>query len=185
MGMRTEQSRRNSAQTGAGLGRVSSTLRVALILVALAITAATAPDATAQSFERPDPEQPVSLVADSVTVESETGIVTAEGSVEVYYGDRTLTASKIIYNERTGRIAAEGNLVLRDPSGVTVFADAADLDEDLRDGLVRGARSVLGENTRLAAVEARRIDQRYNTLSKAVYSPCKVCPEDPTPLWRI
>ncbi|MEM9139575.1 MAG: LPS assembly protein LptD, partial [Pseudomonadota bacterium] len=47
------------------------------------------------------------------------------------------------------------------------------------------ARSVLGENTRLAAVEARRIDQRYNTLSKAVYSPCKVCPEDPTPLWRI
>ena len=43
----------------------------------------------------------------------------------------------------------------------------------------------MGENVRLSAVEARRVDDRYNTLSKAVYSPCKVCAEDPTPLWRI
>ncbi|MEE3100885.1 MAG: LPS assembly protein LptD, partial [Pseudomonadota bacterium] len=36
-----------------------------------------------------------------------------------------------------------------------------------------------------AAAEARRIDGRYNVLSRAVFSPCLVCPEDPTPLWRI
>ncbi len=58
-------------------------------------------------------------------------------------------------------------------------------DAELRDGLVVGARSVMGENVRLAAVEARRVDDRYNTLSKAVYSPCTVCPENPTPLWSI
>ena len=132
-----------------------------------------------------DPSQPVALVADKVTVQAETGLVIAEGSVEVYYGERTLTARKIIYNDRTKRISAEGDLVLRDPTGVTVFADTADLDVELRDGLVEGARSVLDQNIRLAAVEARRVDQRYNTLSKAVYSPCKVCAEDPVPLWRI
>lgn len=128
---------------------------------------------------------PVALVADEIIYESAIGRVTATGNVEVYYGARTLTADRIVYDDRTGRISAEGDLVLRDPSGTTVFADAADLDPELRDGLVVGARSVMGDNARMAAVEARRIDDRYNTLSKVVYSPCAVCPENPTPLWSI
>jgi LPS-assembly protein len=128
---------------------------------------------------------PIALVADEIIYESEIGRVTATGNVEVYHGERTLTADKIVYDDRTGRISAEGDLVLRDPAGVTVYADAADLDAELRDALVIGARSVIAENVRLAAVEARRIDDRYNTLSKVVYSPCAVCPENPTPLWRI
>ncbi len=130
-------------------------------------------------------EQPVSLIADAVEYDSENGIVTASGNVEIFYGERTLTARRIVYDSRTGRVSAEGDIILRDGSGATVFADTADLDTELRDGLVRGARSVMGDNVRLSAVEARRIDDRYNALSKAVYSPCRVCAEDPTPLWRI
>ncbi|MEM0944190.1 MAG: LPS assembly protein LptD, partial [Pseudomonadota bacterium] len=67
----------------------------------------------------------------------------------------------------------------------TVFADVVDLDADLRDGLIRGAQSVIGIQGKIAAVEGRRVDDRYNVLSKAVYSPCEVCEENPTPLWRI
>ena len=141
--------------------------------------------ALAQTLSRPDPDQPVALVADRIDFDADAGRVVATGAVEVYYGERTLTADRIVYDDRTGRISADGNIVLRDPTGTTVFADAADLDAELRDGLVEGARSVMGEHIRLAAVEARRVDERYNTLSKAVYSPCKVCAEDPTPLWRI
>lgn len=140
---------------------------------------------SAQSVQPLNPDQPVALVADQLEFDSQTGTVTAEGNVEVYYGLRTLTADRIVYNDETGRIQATGELVLRDPAGTTVFADAADLDADLRDGLVQGARSFLDQNTRMAAVEARRVDDRYNTLSKAVYSPCKVCSDSPTPLWRI
>ena len=131
------------------------------------------------------PEIPVALVADVVNYDTKTGRVTASGHVEIYYGDRTLTADSIIYDSKTGRITAEGNIVLRDSTGTTVFADFVDLDADLRNGLVRGARSVMGENIKLSAAEARRIDARFNVFTKAVYSPCKVCPDDPTPLWRI
>ncbi len=130
-------------------------------------------------------DQPVSLIADSVEYDSNTGVVTATGNVEIFYGERTLTARRIVYDSRAERITAEGDIILHDPSGATVFADTAELDTELRDGLVRGARSVMGNNVRLSAVEARRVDGRINTLSKAVYSPCRVCVEDPTPLWRI
>jgi LPS-assembly protein len=131
------------------------------------------------------PDIPVALFADAVEYDTTTGQVTATGNVEIYYGERTLTADRIVYDNNTGRIGAEGNIVLRDASGATVFADFADLDAELRDGLVRGARSVLGENIKLSAAEAHRIDARFNTLTKAVYSPCKVCADDPVPLWRI
>ncbi|MEM9782648.1 MAG: LPS assembly protein LptD [Pseudomonadota bacterium] len=143
-----------------------------------------------------DPGQ-VALIADSVTYDSDAGTVTAEGSVEVFYGPRTLTAERIVYDSNTGRISAEGSIVLRDPTGTTVYADAADIDAELYDGIVLGAQSVIatsvleddqprqGSTARLAAVEARRVDGRYNTLSRAVYSPCDVCVDDPTPLWRI
>jgi LPS-assembly protein len=128
---------------------------------------------------------PVALVADNIEYNAETRVVTASGNVEVYYGNRTLTASKITYDDNTGRITAEGPIVLRDETGTTVFADSADLESDLRNGLIRGARMVMGENIRLSAVEAQRTEGRFNSLSKAVYSPCKVCNDDPTPLWRI
>ena len=132
-----------------------------------------------------DAELPVALIADQVVYEAETGRVTAEGDVEVYYGERTLTADRIVYDDVTGRISAEGEIVVRDPSGATVFADTAELDADLREGLVRGARTVITGDVKLAAVEARRVGDRYNALQKAVYSPCRVCPGDPTPLWAI
>ncbi len=131
------------------------------------------------------PNLPVALAADKVEHDTATGQVIASGNVEIFYGERTLTADRIVYHSDTGRITAEGNIVLRDATGVTVFADFADLDADLQNGLVRGARSVMGENIKLSAAEARRVDARFNTLSKAVYSPCKVCSDNPTPLWRI
>ena len=130
-------------------------------------------------------EEPVVLVADEVVYESKTGRVIARGNVQVFHGERTLTAPRIVYDSRTGTITAEGPIVLRDPSGATVFADFAELDEELREGLVKGARAVLGEDIRLSAVEARRVDERLSALSKAVYSPCRVCARRPTPLWRI
>lgn len=167
-----------------GRGRPAWLERIGVAVIAAAILAFALP-ALAQQIERPPADQPVALIADEIDFDSNTGRVTASGSVEVYYGDRTLTADKIIYDDNTGRVEAIGDIVLRDPNGTTVFADTADLDADLKDGLVTGARSILDKHTRLAAVEARRIDERYNTLSKVVYSPCRVCPDQPNPLWRI
>ncbi|MEL6239656.1 MAG: LptA/OstA family protein, partial [Pseudomonadota bacterium] len=122
------------------------------VIAALAFLAALTPAliaspnrATAQGLEvgEIDPDTPVALVADEITYDSAAGTVSASGNVEVYFGTRTLTADRITYDSRTERISADGDIVLRDPSGTTVYADAADLDVELYDGIVRGARSVL------------------------------------------
>lgn len=155
-------------------------------VLAAVLGLALAGPAGAQIADLPERGEPVALVANSVTYDTNTGKVTADGAVEVYYGNRTLTADRLVYDSRTDRLEASGNIILRDPSGATVYADIAELDSQLRDGIVRGARGVIaGGTARLSAVEARRFDGRFNALSRAVYSPCDVCEEDPTPLWRI
>ena len=154
---------------------------------ALAQTAAEAgPSGLSAALGAQEVEGPVSLIADKVTYDTQADSLTAEGDVEVYYGDRTLTASRVVYYPGLDRIEATGPIMLRGGGeGATVIADFADLDSRLRDGLIRGARALLRDDARFAAAEARRIDGRYNVLSQAVFSPCVVCPEDPTPLWRI
>ena len=132
------------------------------------------------------PDQgPVSLVADRVEYDNANSTLTAEGNVEVYYGERTLTASRIVYMREFDRLTAEGPIVLRGPEGATVLASAAELDTQLRNGIIQGAQAVMEQNLKFAATEGRRIDGRWNVMSRAVFSPCLVCPEDPTPLWRI
>lgn len=131
-------------------------------------------------------EGPASLEADRVDYNPNTGVLTASGDVRVYYGDRVLRADRITYNERRDEIRAFGDIRLINPDGSVVAADTAFLDSKLRNGLIQGARAVLAQGrARFAAVEARRVDGRYTTLSKAVFSPCAVCEESPTPLWRI
>ncbi len=131
-------------------------------------------------------DQPVALIADEIGYDSVSGVLTATGAVEVYFGGRTLTAEKIVYDSAKDRISATGDITLRTERGETVFADIADLDTELRDGLIRGARTVIANGgAKIASVEAQRIDNRYNVLSKAVFSPCEVCANNPVPLWRI
>ena len=141
--------------------------------------------AAAQLASLPQDDSPVALTADRVTYDAETGRLTAEGEVVIHYGARTLTAARVIYDSRADRIEAEGPLVLRGPEGAVIAADGAELDARLRDALILGARAALPEGARFAAAEARRIDGRWNVMSRTVFSPCEVCAADPVPLWRI
>ncbi|MBA3324173.1 MAG: LPS-assembly protein LptD [Rhodobacteraceae bacterium] len=128
---------------------------------------------------------PVALVADQVTYDRETGLLTASGNVEVLYEGRVLRASRLTYDERAEEIRAAGPLVLVDPEGGVLLADAAALTPDLADGLIEGARVLISGQLQLAAVEARRSGGRFVTLDRVIASTCTICAGDPTPIWAI
>ena len=75
-------------------------------------------------------ELPASLIADQVTYDRETRILTASGNVEVLYQGRVLRAERIIYDEAANQIRAEGPLVLTDPAGGVMLAESAALTPD-------------------------------------------------------
>lgn len=130
---------------------------------------------------------PVVLNADEITYDQELDIVTARGNVEIVQDRRVLRADTVSYNRRADLITASGNITLTEPTGDVLFADYIEISDDFREGIIQNFRAVLADQSRMAAVSARRSEGNITAARSVVYSPCELCPADPTraPLWQI
>lgn len=166
--------------------RAAVTRRLLAGLAVLAWLCQLAAPATAQ-MQAPDPEAPFLLIADELVYEREGAMVTASGNVEISSEDRVLLADQVTYSQETGQVVADGNITLMEPTGEVAFAEHLELDAALKTGFIESIRLLLTDKSRLAANRADRLTENRTELSRAVYSPCELCPEDPErpPLWQI
>lgn len=143
--------------------------------------------ATAAGAQPRPSNEPVLLNADHLTYDQNTGIVTAEGNVEISQGERVLMADRVIYSERDGRVVASGNVSILEPTGEVLFADYAELRDEMRNGVIDNFRARLTDNSRFAAAAATRVDGNTTIIESAVYSPCSLCgrPPEEAPLWQL
>jgi LPS-assembly protein len=144
----------------------------------------------ANSVSARDPlstELPVLLQADEINYDQELGTVVARGKVEISQGGRTLFADTLSYNQKTETVSASGNIVLHEPSGEVIFAEFVELTDQLKNGVINRIRILLLDDSRFAANNAVRRDGNTTTMERAVYSPCKLCEENPDapPLWQL
>ena len=171
--------------------------RHVLLLVALGAGALAAPrDAAAQlagvvggskTTTPLDRNQPVAFTADHFEYDRTNGIVTATGHVEAWQNDHVLRADTVTFDRNTNVAAASGNVVIVEPDGQVLFSDYAELTQGMREGVLKGMRTLLAENGKLVANGARRTDGKINELTRAVYTTCNLCKTDPTapPLWQL
>ncbi len=156
------------------------------LLTAAGGRAAERPDVGAP--QAPDRNTPVLLLADEVTYDRELGLAVARGNVEVSQNERVLRADTLTYNERTRTVTASGHVALLEPSGEVTFAEYVELTDDLKEGVVKNVGLLLSDRrTRAAAAYGTRVGGTRTVLSKAVFSPCDLCADDPTepPLWQL
>ncbi|WP_254694233.1 LPS-assembly protein LptD [Sulfitobacter sp. SK012] len=124
------------------------------------------------------------LVADELFITPDRVLV-ASGNVEAFQGDTRLRATSIRYDQATGAMTIEGPIILTEGTRTVIIADAASLDADLRNGILRGARLVLDERLQLAATQIDRVDGRYSQLYQTAITSCRVCDDGRPPLWQI
>jgi len=148
---------------------------------------ATSPATNAATKPSSDAKQEVLIRADKMTYDTNTNVVSAEGNVEITYGERTLIADRLTYNQQTRIVIAQGNATLREANGTTISGNRIEVTDDMRDGIIDSLNIVLAGRGRLAAAKATRTDGKVMTLEKAVYTTCKPCKEDPEkpPTWQI
>ena len=134
-----------------------------------------------------DRNEPVAFTAENFEYDRTNGIVTATGHVEAWQNDHVLRADKVTFDRNTNVAAASGNVVIVEPDGQVLFSDYAELTQGMREGVLKGMRSLLAENGKLIANGARRTDGKVNELTHAVYTTCNLCKTDPTkpPLWQL
>ncbi|MFW2587576.1 LPS-assembly protein LptD [Sagittula sp. SSi028] len=158
---------------------------LAAFALAAILGAAPIGDLRAQDSQAASSTDAALLIADNVTVEGQERLV-ATGNVEALQGNYKLSASRIVYDRAGNLLTIDGPIRILDPDeGILILADAAELDEGFRNGLMKGARMVIDQHLQLAAVEANRVDGRYTQLSRTAVTSCQVCGPDETPLWQI
>jgi LPS-assembly protein len=142
---------------------------------------------TAVAQEYPSQNKPVNLQADELIYDRYQETITARGNVEISQPNRILRANEIVYNQSLDILSATGGVTLLEPTGEVIFAEDMKLSGDLRDGILEDLRIILSDNARIAANGARRSSGDVLEMRTAVYSPCNLCPEDPSraPLWQL
>ena len=138
-----------------------------------------------------DADGAATLLADRVDLTGDR-VLTASGGVVVWFEGARLIAERVVYDGNAGTMRIDGPIHLTEPARAgtpdetVLIADAAQMDEGLRDGLLQGARLVLARELQMAAADVQRTGGgRMTTLTHVVASSCQVCAEDPTPLWEI
>lgn len=163
------------------MARSTVALAVALA-VALVVALALPAFAQAQSTQTSHP--PAILIADSVFVTGE-NLLIAQGNVEALQGDVRLKAEKITFDQSTGKMTIVGPIIIQQGEDITILADSAELDQDLQNGLLTGARIVLDQQLQLAAVHIAQTSGRYSQLYKSAVTSCRICNDGSPPLWQI
>ncbi|MBX9786892.1 MAG: LPS assembly protein LptD [Alphaproteobacteria bacterium] len=128
-------------------------------------------------------DQPVLYYADAQTYDRDLGIMILKGNVEFQYEGNVLEADYVTYNENLDIVTASGNVRLRQPDGDVNFVEYLELTGDLKTGIILHLRTLLEDDSKLAAVEARKFEDREE-LDNAVYTPCQLCGDKP-PTWQI
>ncbi|MEM6577237.1 MAG: LPS assembly protein LptD, partial [Pseudomonadota bacterium] len=132
-----------------------------------------------------DSSEPAILIADDVFLSGDETLV-ASGQVEALFEGRRLEAQEIVYDRANEQLRITGPIRLIEADGtIVVLADSAELDRDIANGLMRGARLVFNDQVQLAAVELARTNGRYNSLLKAAVTSCRICKTGEPPLWQI
>jgi len=128
--------------------------------------------------------QIASLLADSVVLVGDDTIV-ATGNVEILVDGSRLKAAKITYDATTDRLIIQGPITLQQGDNLLFLASSAELDGDLENGFMLGARLILARRLQIAAAEIDRVDGRFTRLSSTIASSCKISSCSLVPLWQI
>lgn len=128
-------------------------------------------------------QQAATLIADEVAISGNSRLV-ATGNIEVFYDGTRLSAAQITYDRPSDRLIITGPIFIETADGTILTATRADLDPQLENGILIGARLVLNQQLQLAATQISRVDGRYAQLYKTAVTSCAVC-GGKAPLWEI
>jgi len=128
----------------------------------------------------------VDVVADKLTYDGKTEVATATGTVQLTYGPYVLTATKVVYDMKSGVFKANGSIVLREPNGNVVEAQSAELSESFKQGFASHVRALLTNDVTITAAYAQRFENGIVVYERASYTACRDCvSEGGTPAWQI
>src|SRR5262249_22814129 len=136
---------------------------LALVCACLALPqAATAqqPSKSPSHLHRRSGDAQMRIKADGVDYDYTDHQFAVVGNVQIYYKRATIEADRVVYDQNTKRLRAEGNARLTEANGRVTIGPVIDLTDDYRDGFVDS----LGVETVPSRRAARQSQRRRSPL---------------------
>ena len=129
----------------------------------------------------------IDFAADALEYQSDADVVTASGDVRMSREGNRVRADRVVWNRKTGRVRAIGNVRIVNPGGDIAYGGSVELTDTLKDGMVDNLLIVLIDGGRISARRGVQTNG-ISTLENAAYSPCPVidsngCTKNPS--WKI
>ena len=87
-----------------------------------------------------DPDAKLLLTANQLTFDEDTETVVATGAVQIEYDGFNMVSHRLVYDQRTGRLKAYGDIEMIEPDGNRIYAQEFDVTDDFADGFINALR---------------------------------------------
>ena len=139
---------------------------------------------TSQAAKPPDK---LVIDADQLIYDKDKNIVSAVGSVQLFYQGRILQADRVVYYRATKRVYAEGHAKMTDEHGDIVYGSRFELSDNFRDGFIDSVQLLTSDKTRFTSPRVERSNGDVTVLEKGAYTACEPCKDHPErpPFWQV
>jgi LPS-assembly protein len=179
----------------AGAGKTKTTLGASLIagMAALGLFVSSVERSRAHAVEDSLGSSSIAkdakllLTSSELVYDKDNQKIIAVGGVQINYGGYKLVAKRVEYNQKTGRMMAQGEIELIEPGGNRLYADKMDITDDFGNGFIDALRVETTDNTRLVALKGRRVNAEEMILENGIYTACEPCKQHPEkpPFWQV
>ncbi|OGP76388.1 MAG: hypothetical protein A2Z40_02550 [Deltaproteobacteria bacterium RBG_19FT_COMBO_60_16] len=125
---------------------------------------------------------PVTLNADSLAYDDNTGVAYAEGNVEIGFGNRSIRADRIRYDSRSGEAELIGRVHYKDAGDEFSF-DRIVLNIDTELGVLYNGTILLSNNN--YQISSERFEKTGGRTFRIQKGTLTTCPCDPEPDWKF
>lgn len=161
-------------------------LSLALLLPSVSSALAASNSPATPYLKAPGEREPMDVVADRFTNNSESRVAVAIGNVYIVYGRYRLKADRVVYDRRAGTLKAIGNVWLREPNGNILKAKDLVLDDKFKTGFANFVEFLMTNDATLTAIYVRREEGPITTFEQVAYTRCKTCvTSDGMPFWIL
>ncbi len=130
------------------------------------------------TFSSTPPGTPMQVNAGQMVYDERTGRVSARGNVQIYYDGRTIEADVVTYDQRSGRVRATGNVRITEPSGNIAHGQDMEFDQQFTNGFVRSLNIETPDRRFIGAADVTREGGDTTTFERAAYTACASCRAD-------
>jgi LPS-assembly protein len=133
------------------------------------------------------PQDKLVIDADELIYDKDKNIVTASGSVQLFYQGRVLQADRVVYDRNTKRVFAEGHAKMTDEHGDVMYGSRFELSDDFREGFIDSVQVLTSDKTRFTSPRVERSNGAITVLEKGGYTACEPCKDHPDwpPFWQV